>query len=222
MERDMKIKFDRRDKRIYFAIALVVTVYFFMCLLVVFTTDILVMPDFIIICAGAFLYPLMVLVPALWIRFFDVCFYLKRLKRYGYEVPEDSRVYDKMIEKLPRDESAVQKSKINSAMINTGVSAFITAGILWYCLWYRQKYQWEPFYFFNYIGLFIWYIVTLRYASQISDKKYKADVEPDETRKTRESLPEGLMGMFILLVFSLVAIGCIIAMTGVAMKAYVN
>lgn len=220
-QKDKKIKFDQRDKKIYFTIAFVVTVYFAICWIVTFTTESISLPDFILICAMTAIYPLMVLVPALWIRFLDVCIYLRRLERYGYEVPEDSRNYDKLLENLPRKESVVEKRKINDGIINTSISAVITVGILCYCIWYRQKYQWEPFYFFNYIGLSIWCIVTLRYALQISDKKYKADLELDDTRKTRESVMEALMGMLLLMVFSLVAIACIIVFTKVAMKAVV-
>lgn len=217
-EKEGKIKFDRRDKRIYFIIALVATLYVVICLYLVFFQDMITLPDLLIVCTWTTIYPLHILVPALWIRFFDVCLYLKRLKRYGYTVPEDSRVYGKLLARLPREKEAVQKRKINDGVINTVVSAVITAGILWYCIWYRQAYQLEPFYFFNGIGLCIWGFVTFRYALQISDKRYKADVELDETRRTRESLMEALMGIFFLLVLSLAAILCIMELTRAAVK----
>ncbi len=220
--KDKRIKFDRRDKKIYFILAILLSVVFVFELLIVHTEilveDMLLMPDFMNIIVVSIYYPMIFLTPAAWLRFFDVCLYLKKLKVYGYTVPDDSRVYNKMLEKLPRTELAVQKKRINDSVINTAVSAIITTGILFYNIWFLQEYQGIFLWIFNFAGLVFWIIVTFRYARQISNVKYKDSVELDDTRKTRESLMEAMMGLLLLVLFSIVAIDIIVSVAHVIMK----
>lgn len=217
-QRDKIIKFDRRDKKIYFILAIIVSVWFAFELILVYTGDLISMPDFINIVVVSTFYPFMFLAPAAWLRFFDVCLYLRKLRRYGYEVPDDSRVYNKMLEKLPRAEIAIQKRRINDSVINTVVSAMITIGILIYNIWFLYEYQGIFLWIFNFAGLVLWMIVTLRYARQISSVNYKDSVELDDTRKTRESIMEAMIGLLLLFLFSIVAIDIIIHVARVVRK----
>lgn len=218
-QKENRIKFDRRDRKIYFVLAIVASIWFAFEVIVVYMGDLLSMPDIINIAAVSTYYPMMFFAPAAWLRFFDVCLYLKKLKSYGYEVPADARVYDNKLEKLPRTEITIHKNKINDSVINTAVSAIITIGVLLYNIWFLYKFQGMPLWIFNLIGLFLWMIVTLHYAGQISNIKYKDSVELDDTRKKRESLMEAMLGLLLLLLFSIVAANIIIALANVARKA---
>lgn len=211
------IKFDRRDRKIYLIIAVVVSLWLLFDFLIISKTDWILESDIILIFAGPIFYPLILLAPASWLRFFDVCLYLRSLKAYGYEVPKDSRVYDKRLEQLPRTEQ-MQKQKINDGVLNTIISAIITAGILYYNIWFLFEYQWMFLCLFNLIGLGIWMIVTFHYVRQISNVRYKDRVELDDSRKTRESLMEAMMGVFCLLLFSLLAIDGITSMAHIVTK----
>jgi len=214
-----QIKFDRRDRKIYFIISVVVTLWFLFDSLIIRTsvTDWLLKSDAILLFACMTFYPLILLTPASWLRFIDVCLYLRSLKAYGYEVPKDSRVYDKRLEQLPRTEH-LQKQKINDSVLNSIISAIITAGILYYNIWFLFEYQWMFLCLFNLIGLGMWMIVTFHYVRQISNVRYKDRVELDDSRKTRESLMEAMMGVFCLLLFSLLAMEGITSIAHIVTK----
>lgn len=217
--RSSQIKFDCRDRKIYLIIAVVVSLWLLFDFLIIRTsvTDWLLESDAIPIFACTTFYSLILLVPASWLRFFDVCLYLRSLKAYGYEVPKDSRVYDKRLEQLPRTQQQ-QKQNINDGVLNTIISAIITVGILYYNIWFLFEYQWMFLCLFNLIGLGIWMIVTFHYVRQISNVRYKDRVELDDSRKTRESLMEAMMGVFCLLLFSLLAIEGITSMAHIVTK----
>lgn len=136
--------------------------------------------------------------------------YMKRLKKHGYEVPEDKRKYDFMLEKLPRQQikaDAVTKgNRRNKSSFSLGMVALIAVVVLWICniLYVIEWYFLEIGFMIGLmsvidIALIVYCVVFFR---QANEARYKDDVEIDNSRKNRMPLIEGVLTISILLSLS--------------------
>ncbi|MCM1498194.1 MAG: hypothetical protein NC124_06970 [Clostridium sp.] len=209
-----KIKYDKRDKRLCGRAAAVFSVLAVLdgCMLY-FGEGIMwhfpVAVEVMFVCA---FYPFLLLAVGLWVGFMDAVLYLKRLQNYGYEVPEDKRQFGRDLEKLPVTEHAVKtfSGKNAGSIALTVLTGVITIGLIIYDVyfWYRYSALGEDIRFFEgmlVFGTVIWLIQGIFYARQISNRKYKYDVEIDHSWKNRRNLIGGLAEIIVLLAFTLLA-----------------
>lgn len=138
--------------------------------------------------------------------------YMRRLQQHGYELPEDKRQYDYILEKLPKQQSTadvvtkVESRNKHSFML--GVLSLLLLIIFGVC---NVLYLVEWSFYHEEIGfmicmIFVVDIVLLVYSvlffRQTNEVRYKDDVEIDSNRKNRMPLVEGVLTIMILLCLS--------------------
>ncbi len=209
-----RIKYDTRDKKAYAIIAMIasiLTVLDIGCLSYEHLSEqFSATTGAILLCA---VYPLGILAIASFMLYLDAVLYLKRLKQYGYEEPYDKKMFHKNLEELPRTKSWEDKNgkscKNHDSMLLAGMAAIIVICLFIYDIWF-----WYHYFIaggnFIILGLLlflptvIWLILGIFYARQMSDRKYKDDVEIDRMRKNRQTLMGGLITVLLLFVITLI------------------
>ena len=135
--------------------------------------------------------------------------YMKRLKKYGYEIPVKKSDYDEKIENLPKTSEA-EGTSLFSVHSKWSCRAcvllfffFLILDVLYYVKWkFMGDGSLFVLCFFFYL---IWLIFALALKKQSNGKKYRDDVEPDASRKERWSLEQVVFTMFVLFLLSLYA-----------------
>lgn len=130
--------------------------------------------------------------------------YLWRLKKMGYEIPWRSKDYDYVLENLPVKRKDWDTAKYNK---RSKLFALIYVGI-WICMLAVNTYIYYKWRFINGIELvFIflavdlyWGVRALQFRKQMSNEKYKEDIEIDKNRKTRIGLEHAVCEMLVMLV----------------------
>lgn len=134
--------------------------------------------------------------------------YKRRLRKHGYEMPVDGKVYHNRLEELPREQEYEEHTKKHRGSL----TLCILFGIIFLVLvvWNVSIYlDW------NYpnsgvaflcgvlmvLDLF-WFIAAFLYGRQMNQDKYRDDVEIDSTRKERISLEKGILIACVMLVFT--------------------
>ncbi len=205
-----KIKYDKKDKKLYLNMAAVFSILTIIDWGMLNCEDVMqrvpVEAEVIFLCA---IWILCILAFGLWVGYLDAVFYLKRLQRYGYEVPENKRNYNKDLQKLPKAENVVgnMSYKNYDSRILTILTGMIVAGLFLYDIYFLYRYSGfgKDIWFFEGIlilGTLVWLFMGISYARQISDRKYKYDVEIDFTRKNRKNLIDGIVEIIVLLLLT--------------------
>lgn len=226
-----RIRFDRRQIKQ----SLFLTMLFF--LLTIFSFIITYFnyvdrfPDWLMVM---FLFVYMCSGPALFYSayqlFSGIC-YLRRLRKHGYEVPENKKDYDVLLEKLPRqvqEDTEQTRKKCNKESLALGVCSmvalFVLVGIdIWYISeWYFLR---DEIVFM--IGLMsvvdvVLFIYCIMFFRQMNETYYKDDVETDAIRKNRMPLAEGVLTVVVLLVISTFVKYTAHSMTDYVFKARVS
>lgn len=171
-----------------------------------------------------------------WIYYLEVCTYLKRLKRHGYEIPKDKRSFSCNLELLPRDGASI-KSVENSReswllTVLCLVCFFGVVAIMTYYLgnfWNKWKYVW---YMAEDVGIilfaimlviaFLWLVGVFVYWNQRRCDKYRDDVETDNVRKVRRQLADGIIIVIFLLAVTLYVTRCFVSMADYAMNTRID
>lgn len=213
-----KIKYDKKEKNLYKKTAVIFSVLSAVngCFLLK-GEDILrcfpVEVEVVFLCS---IWPLGMLAVGLWVGYMEAVLYLKRLWKFGYEIPEDKRKFNRDLEQLPRLEHVVINGRIKSydSIVLTVLTGIIVIALLIYdiCFLYRYSSVGKDILFFEGMLLFgtcIWVFLGIFYARQISDRRYKYDVEIDEKRKNRTNLTDGFVEISLLLVLTLPAVKAI-------------
>lgn len=138
-----------------------------------------------------------------WIIYVDAVFYLQRLKKYGYQLPNDKKEFSRQLENLPKV-TVEQNRNIElsyESMILAVISMAITIGILvnigCFFFQYRQTgLEWIGFWGELPLVLY-WLLRTVFWWKQRLYSKYRDDVEIDETRKQRKHLISGLISILV-------------------------
>lgn len=205
-----RIKYDKKDKKLYIRTAVVFSILAVMNLCILNYSD--EMRHFPVELEAVFVYeilPFFILAARLWLGYINAVLYLKRLQKYGYEVPEDKKNFNEDLEKLPMTENAVKSlpRRNYDSIVLTVLTGAIVIGLLVYDIWFLYRYSGfgNDIWFFEGILIFgtvIWLLLGISYARQISNRKYKYDVEIDHSRKNRRNLIDGLVGIIVLLVFT--------------------
>lgn len=208
-----KIKYDKRDKKLNFIVAIIFSILAVMdCCILACEAVIGQFSDEMAVAFICAIWPLSMLAIGLWAAYLDGVLYLKRLKRFGYVVPEDKRDFNKALEQLPKAENAIENKPVKNygSIALTVLAGVIVIGLLIYdvCFFYRYSSLGNDIWFFE-AGLifctFIWMLMGVCYGRQISDRRYKYDVEIDSNRKNRKNLIDGLVEIAFLLMFTLLS-----------------
>ncbi len=140
--------------------------------------------------------------------FLDGFFYLKRLKAHGYEIPDDKREYDCMLEQLPRtagetfvEQDKTTKNKTSRALMWLCVPVGLV--MLGFTLFYFYKWRFmgsDTMFLFvvQLITDVLWIFPIRLFCKQMDNRKYKDDVEIDATRKNRLLAVDGLILILVL------------------------
>ena len=207
----MKIKYDKRMITALWITAGVSLLFFLVALLVMYLEIAgmeLVFLFGVYVGGGVLVYALINLV-------FAAC-YCKRLRRHGYEVPDDRMQYDNDLEKLPHTGAAGHaadfagrdsRESIRLAVMHLVV--FVAAN-MWNLYYYIHwsRYVKDTAVLFLWVQVFldlVWGISALGYFRQRNARTFRDDVEMDITRKERTSMEKGVLtGMVVLLLTILV------------------
>lgn len=205
-----KIKYDKKDKKRYIKTAVIFSILAVMDLCILNCPDVMryfpVEWEAVFVCE---ILPFFILAARLWLGYINAVLYLKRLQKYGYEVPEDKKNFNKDLEKLPMTENAVKSlpRRNYDSIVLTVLTGAIVIGLLVYDVWFLYRYSGfgNDIWFFEgmlIFGTIIWLLLGIFYARQISNRKYKYDVEIDHSRKNRRNLIDGLVEIIVLFVFT--------------------
>ncbi len=222
-----KIKYDKKDKKIYFILSVVTTITLAVCLVVLMLDkDVEVLSAAFyasLIIVASFFLP--VISFAMWVMFFDSHMYLKRLEKHGFVIPNNKKVYDSDLDKLAgeeeneygkrsiefiNDEDEMQSSEdkkyveSNESKALAYVSWFIALGMTGYTCFYfiRFSHMLENVGALGVVSIFIticWFIFGFYFFKQKNARKYRDDVDYKTPLKVRKHLVEGLATILILL-----------------------
>ncbi len=153
--------------------------------------------------------------------------YIRRLEKNGYEIPDNKKDYDGLLDNLPRKEQMVQKETYGRASLLLGVmGACATLGCVVCSVVYVMNWYFMESVAFMLAMQSVFDIIllarTVLFFRQINVDKYKDDVVRDETRKNRMCFPEGLLIIVMLLVLSVFAKMTVISMTKYVFKAGIS
>lgn len=208
----MKIKYDRRVMRIILTTAVVVSVptlagmicgVFFDDIVSTFC-DVMMVTSVITFCPMA----------GLWLAYLDAWLYLRELIKAGYEVPDDRRKYNCVLENLPREREdyCIVDGRDRDSVISACITAacalcFAVVVIKYYVGWWR----WLPGVSLPGICLCIvavfWVAGAVVYYRQSDNRRYRGRLEPVDDRKIRTYLFKKIMTVllagFVSVIFDL-------------------
>lgn len=208
----MKIKYDRRVMRIILTTAVVVSVptlagmicgVFFDDIVSTFC-DVMMVTGVITFCPMA----------GLWLACLDAWLYLRELGKAGYEVPDDRRKYNCVLENLPREREdyCIVDGRDRDSVISACITAacalcFAVVVIKYYVGWW----SWLPGVSLPGICLCIvvvfWVAGAVVYYRQSDNRKYRGRLEPVDDRKVRTYLFKKIMTIllagFVSVIFDL-------------------
>lgn len=130
-------------------------------------------------------------------------FYLKRLEKYDYEIPEDKRAYECMLEQVPR--YGMQRNTMTYSPTSKCLALLcVLMGVVMIGCSCYFLYKW------NFMGdtvvLFVlllivdalWIFPALFFRNQMNLQKFKDDVEIDAVRKNRMNGFSGVVAIAVL------------------------
>ncbi len=159
--------------------------------------------------------------------------YLKRLEKYGYEIPDNKKDYDYLLEMLPRKRQGTKNlssdGNYNKCSLILAVSSLVVLCVLigyniWFLLDWRCMVQGERIVTFGMMSPvdIVLLINCIKFFRQVNEKYYKDDVEIDYTRKNRISFMEGILIIIVLSVGALIVKDTYSSMTEYIFKARVS
>lgn len=221
------IKYDKRSVKIYRILTLITVVYFLLSLLWMFIDIPIIrnakLEEVIIIAALFGLYFGVVGTLYLGYQWISAVFYLKRLEKYGFEVPENRKEYE-IVERLPQKENAapVQEQDYHKgSKILTELSVLVAVIMLILTGYYFYKWSLlgenaNVMFVMQLIADAFWLIPIFIFKKEMNQQKYKDDVEIDITRRTRKNVVSG-----VLLISFLVLAALYVKATAHSMTKYI-
>lgn len=221
------IKYDKRSVKVYRTLLLITVVYFLLSLFCMFT-DIFgignaLLEEVIITVALYGLYFGVIGTLYLGYQWISAVFYLKRLEKYGFEVPENRKEYE-IVEKLPQTENVVpvqEQDYHRGSKILTQLSVIVAVIMLGLTGYYFGKWDFlgenaDFMLVMQLIADAFWLIPIAIFRKEMNLQKYKDDVEIDITRRTRKNVVSG-----ILLIILLVLVALYVKATAHSMTKYI-
>ena len=152
----------------------------------------------------------------------NAIFYLKRLEKYGYEVPQNRKEYQ-IVERLPKREAALQpeeKEYHEGSKVLVSLTILIAVIMLTLTGYYFYKWSFiddaKALFVIQLIVDAFWLIPISVFYKEMNVQRYKDDVEIDITRKTRMNVVSG-----ILLLLMLILIASYVKLSAHSMTRYV-
>ncbi len=163
-------------------------------------------PTAVVALIGCAFYVMPFITLALWIYLLDTATYLKRLKKYGYEVPVKRKEYDNDLAKLPRKEMELPKEPVcKESLVLSWLCIVVSISALLFNIYLFWRYSSETdVTFFNIVVavvMIFWILQARRFKKQSDNQKYRVDVELDSKRKIRTNLATGIAEIVILVFF---------------------
>ena len=198
----MKIQYDRRIMRIILIAAVVVSVptlagmicgVFFDDMVSTFG-DVMVVTSVITFCPMA----------GLWLACLDSWLYLRELAKAGYEVPDDRRKYNGVLENLPRrcEPYSITDGRDRESVISACITAacalcFVAVVIKYYVKWWRLiQGVTIPGICLCVIAIF-WVAGAVVYYRQADNRRYRGRFELEDERKVRTYLFKKIMTVLL-------------------------
>lgn len=130
-------------------------------------------------------------------------FYLKRLEKYDYEIPEDKRAYECMLEQVPR--YGMQRNTMTYSPTSKCLAllcvlmAVVMIGCSCYFL-YKWNFMGDTVVLFVLLLIAdaLWILPALFFRIQMNTQKFKDDVEIDAVRKNRMNGFSGVVAIAVL------------------------
>ncbi len=156
--------------------------------------------------------------------------YLKRLERYGYEIPRDRCIYDNLLERLPKVGNLEQEERSEKVgpfpysktskvlfIVCICVAVFMLGCTAYYIAkWYFMGEDAIALFVLQLIEDVFWIWPIWTFHKEMDTIKYKDDVEIDGSRKTRFDIVNGLA---LIIILGLIALG--IKYSAHSMTAYI-
>lgn len=200
-----KIKYDKRDKKRAFVLAIIFTVIFIV-VSILRVLELEVSSELLALILITFMIaPIITL--AGWFHFADVCLYFKRLRKYGYDIPENKSRCRENLRDLPKVSEEVSSQDWNkeSAFLSM-ISILCAVVFLIAAILIISKYSMNLITVFGIavmlLVVIVWLGAGVVFGKQCSNQKYKDDVEIDSSRKTRIHLMNGLFFSIIMFLTS--------------------
>lgn len=157
--------------------------------------------------------------------YLDARIYLMRLKKNGFEVPQDARKYDRDLNNLPRTGEAVENryagdSRIAMIVSLIGFGVFLAADALYLLKWYKLEPDSIALAIIIFMGCCLFLVIAFVFGRQADKNRYIDNVDiriPSDTRKTRFGI---FSAVFAVIVLSL--IGIFGVMTAHSMTDYIH
>lgn len=218
-----RIKYDKRDRKLYLILAVITTILIVVGLLLMNTEwpnslNAAVVGVMIVVCFTVF----PVVAFATWVMFADSHMYLKRLNIYGYIVPDNKKQYDNNLESLVSGELKVFSEPNKESMMLAVVSWVISFGMVGYSIFLSLRFSHMlenvAFFIIATVAMAIfWLVFGFSFWKQRKRDAYKDDVELNSSLKPRKHLVEGITTIIILL-----AISVVVAVNMYTMSKYVE
>ncbi|MGN0495870.1 MAG: hypothetical protein ACI4GW_06560 [Lachnospiraceae bacterium] len=222
-QKEVRIKYDKQSMTVLKGTSIVATILFIVGIVLMFMeingTEILMLfvlyigAGLSVACYGNLL--------AGWL-------YMKRLKCYGYQLPEKKRDYDGKIENLPKLTDVEETSLFYQYSIwGARFCIFIFAVFVLLDVFYLQQWKFmgencKAVFVLCFFFYLVWIVLALVLTKQSNKDKYRDDVETDTTRKERWSLEQILFTMIILCLLSLWVNNTAYSMTKYIFAGYVD
>ncbi len=213
--KEVRIKYDKQSMTILKGTAILATILFVVGLILMLIeisgTEVIMLLALYI--GGGLAFACYTALVAGWL-------YMKRLKRYGYKIPENKSHYDGKIENLPKlinvEETSIYSlhSKWCSRACALIFAVFFVLDVLYFLKWKFMKDNCKSLFVLCFLFYLIWIIFAFALKKQSNKEKYRDDVEIDTARKERWSLEQILFTMIILCLLSLFANYTAHSMTG--------
>lgn len=142
--------------------------------------------------------------------------YFARLRAYGYEIPDNKKVYGNNLNNLPKTHDAgsslfAKHSRIGMWMYFACFVLFLVVDVMYLIKWHFMK---DICIFLFTVCLVldsVWLILAVIMRRQMNPEKYRDDVECDKTRKERLNLENIIV--FAIFWAIVCAVACIQAVT---------
>ena len=184
----MKIKFDNITAKIAKYCALICTVLFVIGVIFSFleidgTEFFYIMTIYASVLVGL----------ACYVVFFSAKLYFVRLRAYGYEVPDNKKIYENNLNNLPKTHEAgsslfVKHSRIGMWMYFAFFALFLVVDVIYLIKWHFMKDTCLFMFIVCLVLDIVWLILAMILRRQRNTEKYRDDVECDKTRKERLNL----------------------------------
>ena len=215
-------KYDKTEQKIFLIAGCVLSVLFFVALVIVLMEDwtSVINTAGVIALLMLFFTPLPAL--ACWYSYIDSCMYFKRLAKHGIEAPLHKKDQPFIVETTSSaSELPVEKYSRESTILAV-ITYMVSAGILIWFITYAVRFclvgcgdavMFMGFWVMVLVAL--WLVGAGVYRRQRSNEKYKdeGDPDPDPKRKPRTSIFKGILTILICLMITVMICRTVESMT---------